>query len=82
MKKCTIFGSLCDPSDVWGYSIFGEECEKEDILVLLHQGAYTFSGAWRFIKPGAPYVVIDKNNDLKLVKKEETFEDRYSGCEF
>jgi diaminopimelate decarboxylase len=81
MKKCTVFGSLCDPSDIWGYSVFGEGCEKEDILVLLHQGAYTFSGAWRFIKPGAPYVVIDKNNDLKLVKKEETFEDRYSGCE-
>lgn len=75
--------NLTNPSfELKKYTIFGNCPEKEDILVLLHQGSYTFSGAWRFIKSGAPYIIIDKDNNLKLIKKQETFEDRYSGCEF
>ena len=80
LKKQTIYGPLCDPSDLWGYSYYGTDLQVGDILAVLHQGAYTFSFAWRFIKPISPYVVMDEEN-IKLGKKEESFEDRYGGCD-
>ena len=74
-----IYGSLCDPSDIWGYSYFGDSLRKGDVLAILHQGAYTFSCSWRFIKPTPPYVVLSKE-ELSLGKKQEAFYDRYAGC--
>jgi diaminopimelate decarboxylase len=79
IRKKTIFGPLCDPSDLWGYSYYGDKIRKGDILAVLHQGAYTFSVAWRFIKPNAKYTVISGER-IFLAKKEETFKERYSGC--
>ena len=79
LKRKTIYGPLCDPSDFWGYSYFGKEIKKGDILAVLHQGAYTFSCCWRFIKPTARYVVFDKKG-LFLGKERETFEERYTSC--
>ena len=78
-RKKTIYGPLCDPSDLWGYSYYGESIKKGDVLAVLHQGAYTFSNSWRFIKPIAKYVAL-KDKKLILAKKEESFKDRYSGC--
>jgi diaminopimelate decarboxylase len=79
--KRTIFGPLCDPHDLVGYSHYGEELQEGDVIAVLHQGAYTFSTAWRFIKPVPPYVAWDGEN-LFVAKKRERFEDRYSGCVF
>lgn len=81
LKKKIIYGSLCKANDLWGYSFFGKDCVKDDLLIVLMQGSYTFSRAWRFIKENAPYVVIS-DGKLKLVKEKERFEDRYSGCKF
>jgi len=80
-NKKTIYGPLCDPSDLWGYSYYGNGIKKGDVLCVLHQGAYTFSCAWRFIKPIAKYVVIDGKR-IFIGKKEESFSERYSGCMF
>jgi diaminopimelate decarboxylase len=77
-----IYGPLCDPSDLWGYSFFGDTLRKGDVIAVLHQGSYTFSCAWRFIKPTAKYVILTKEKELKIGKREESFDDRYSGCEF
>lgn len=79
LKRCTIYGPLCDPYDLWGYSYFGDGLQEGDKLAVLHQGAYTFSCAWRFIRPVAPYVMLSAG-ELKLVKGVETFEQRYAGC--
>lgn len=81
LKRKVIYGALCDPSDLWGYSYYGKDIKKGDILAVLHQGAYTFCCAWRFIKPIAPYIVDDCGK-LFVGKKMETFEQRYGGCEF
>ncbi|MCM2325617.1 MAG: hypothetical protein NDI94_04085, partial [Candidatus Woesearchaeota archaeon] len=51
LRRKTIYGPLCDPSDLWGYSYYGDGIKKGDVLCVLHQGAYTFSVSWRFIKP-------------------------------
>jgi len=76
-----INGPLCDPSDHWGNWYFGEKLTKGDIVAVMNQGAYTFSTAWRWQRPISKYVSFN-NSNLKLVKSEETFEERYSGCKF
>lgn len=79
IKRKIIYGPLCDPSDLWGYSYYGNGIKKGDVLAVLHQGAYTFCCAWRFIKPIPPYAVMD-GKKLFIGKEQETFEQRYSGC--
>ncbi len=81
IQRANIFGPMCDPHDHWGYSYFGEKCKKNDILAVMHQGAYTFSTAWRWQRPIAAYVSFSGKN-LELVKREENFEERYAGCKF
>lgn len=80
-RKRTIFGPLCDPHDLVGYSHYGEELQEGDVIAVLHQGAYSFSTAWRFIKPVPPYVAWD-GEKLFVAKQRERFEDRYHGCVF
>jgi diaminopimelate decarboxylase len=77
IRKENIYGSLCEPSDIWGYRYYGEQAQPGDIMAILNQGAYTFSFSQRFIKPGAPYIVITKDNKLVVARKRESFEDRY-----
>ncbi len=50
-RRFNIFGSLCTPHDVWGYSYFGESISMGDILLIPTQGAYTYSLRQDFIKP-------------------------------
>jgi len=76
-----INGPLCDPSDHWGSWYFGEKLRKGDIVAVLNQGAYTFATAWRWQRPIPKYVSFKKDK-LRLVKDEETFEQRFIGCRF
>jgi len=55
---CMVYGSLCTPHDVWGYSYFGDGIERGDILLVPTQGAYTYSLRQRFIKPLPKFVKI------------------------
>ena len=55
--RCRVLGSLCTPHDVWGYSFHGKEIKPGDILLIPHQGAYTYSLRQEFIKP-LPKVVL------------------------
>jgi len=80
LNKFKIYGSLCAPYDMWGFRYYGTKIERGDILIILNQGAYTFSFAQRFIKPVAPYIVLTKNNKLIRIKERERFKDRYRGC--
>jgi diaminopimelate decarboxylase len=58
-RNCYIFGSLCTPHDVWGYSYFGDKIEPGDILMIPCQGAYTYSLRQPFIKPLAPVFPLE-----------------------
>ncbi len=80
-RKATIYGPLCDPEDHWGFSYFGDPCQKGDILAVMNQGAYTFSTAWRWQRPTAAYAAFSGNR-ITLAKQEETFDQRYAGCRF
>jgi diaminopimelate decarboxylase len=81
LKRKIIYGPLCTPNDLWGYSYFGKSISNGDTLLVLQQGSYNFSRAWRFLKETAPYVVIKKGKVI-LAKEREKFEERYSGCKF
>ena len=50
-RECLVAGSLCTPHDLWGYSYFGEDIQRGDILLIPNQGAYTYSLRQEFIKP-------------------------------
>lgn len=50
-RPCYVLGSLCTPHDVWGYSFFGAGIAPGDVLLIPHQGAYTYSLRQHFIKP-------------------------------
>lgn len=47
----TLYGSLCTPQDIWGYSVYATSMKENDILVIPHQGAYIYTYAQNFIKP-------------------------------
>jgi diaminopimelate decarboxylase len=49
--ECAIYGSLCTPHDIWGYSYFGDGIERGDLLLIPTQGAYTYCLRQHFIKP-------------------------------
>jgi diaminopimelate decarboxylase len=55
-NQCHILGCLCTPHDVWGYSYWGSEIGRGDVLLIPMQGAYTYSLRQNFIK-GLPEFV-------------------------
>ncbi len=58
-RRAKIFGSLCTPYDIWGYSVFGDDIRVGDVLVVPDQGAYTYSLRQSFIKPRARVIRYD-----------------------
>lgn len=78
-RRAMICGPLCDPDDHWGYAYYGDPCRPGDVLAVLHQGAYSFSTAWRWQRPIAPYIAFAGERLLE-VKAAETFDQRYAGC--
>jgi len=56
-QSCNIYGSLCTPHDIWGFSYWGSDINVGDILMIPMQGAYTYSLRQNFIKP-LPKVVV------------------------
>ncbi len=49
-KKCTIYGSLCMPQDLFGYYYYGACINEDDVLLVPYQGHLTYSLAQNFIK--------------------------------
>jgi diaminopimelate decarboxylase len=66
-KLCYIFGSLCTPHDVWGYSYFGNDIAPGDVLLVPFQGAYTYSLRQRFIKPIPASVLLRTDGSHEVV---------------
>ncbi|MBP9854576.1 MAG: alanine racemase [Candidatus Omnitrophica bacterium] len=67
-KSCMIFGSLCTPHDIWGYNYFGKTIEKDDVLMIPTQGAYTYSLRQEFIK-NLPQEVIINDSGTRIWKE-------------
>ncbi|MBN1586059.1 MAG: alanine racemase [Candidatus Omnitrophica bacterium] len=78
-QRCTVYGSLCTPHDVWGYSYYGTGIQEGDILALLYQGAYVQTLQQRFIKPVAAAAMLCSDGSYELLSSRESFEDRFAG---
>lgn len=76
-QRCRVYGSLCTPHDLWGYTYYGTSLAIGDLLFLPAQGAYVQTLAQRFIKPICQTVVADADGALRLAEPAETFTDRY-----
>ncbi len=72
--RVRVFGSLCTPHDIWGYSVFGEDVRVGDVVIVPDQGAYTFSLSQSFIKPKAR-VIQYGGESLREVEEEECLKD-------
>ena len=53
-RHMTVLGNLCTTWDVWGYSVYADQINEGDVLVVPNQGAMTYSLAQNFINPIAP----------------------------
>ncbi len=58
---CHVFGSLCTPHDIWGFSYLGTDIREGDVLMVPTQGAYTYSLRQHFIKALPRVAVVDEN---------------------
>ncbi|MDA0336406.1 MAG: alanine racemase [bacterium] len=72
-----VYGSLCTPHDVWGYTCYAEDLQVGDILALPAQGSYVQTLQQAFIKPIAATVVEHADGRLQRVVEEESFTGRY-----
>ncbi len=69
-NACYIFGSLCTPHDVWGYTFHGRDISVGDVLLVPDQGAYTYSLRQEFIKPVPEVVVLQEDRRTAEIIKE------------
>lgn len=52
--ECNLWGNLCTTWDIWGYRCYAEKLQEDDIIVVLNQGALTYSLAQNFINAIPP----------------------------
>ena len=74
---CRVYGSLCTPHDLWGFTCYGRGLAVGDVLLLPAQGAYVQTLAQRFIKPVCQTVYLDSDGAVSRVQATETLADRY-----
>jgi len=76
-QKIRVYGSLCTPHDLWGFTCYAEKMEIGDILILPAQGSYVQTLSQRFIKPLCQTLYCDAEGITTRVTDAEQFEDRY-----
>ncbi|MDA0748104.1 MAG: alanine racemase, partial [bacterium] len=72
-----VYGSLCTPHDLWGYTCYGSTLLPGDVLLLPAQGSYVQTLAQRFIKPICQTVFLSTSGETHVAEPAETFLDRY-----
>lgn len=73
----SIVGPVCESSDVFAKNI-NLYSHTGDILAILDTGAYGFTMSSNYnTRPRPAEVLIDSNNQIKLIRRKETIEDLY-----
>lgn len=54
-----VYGSLCDPKDLWGYYSYSKKFLEGDVLAIPYQGAYRYTLAQNFIRPIPPVYPLE-----------------------
>ncbi len=74
-EKVTVAGKCCESGDLIGKDMLLPKASAGDYLMVFSTGAYNYSMASNYNRiPRLPVVMVDKNED-KLVVKRETYED-------
>ncbi len=76
-RRTSVYGSLCTPHDLWGYTCYASDIREGDVLVVPAQGAYVQTLAQRFIKPICQTIGLNSQGDLRRINEEESVDDRY-----
>jgi len=88
-KSYKVAGPLCDSGDVYfdlergtrlpSYRLLPEETGVGDVLALLNAGAYTLDQASQYNgRPIPAVVMITTSNEVKVIRRRETYEDLFS----
>lgn len=77
-KMYTVVGYICE-TDTFGSDRKLNEVREKDILVLRNAGAYAFSMASNYNSRLRPAEVLVINNEAKLIREQESFEDLLKG---
>ena len=71
-----IVGTLCENNDWFARDRLLPECQENDIFIIHDTGAHSHSMGFQYNgKLRAPEVLFTKNNELKLIRRREKFED-------
>ena len=75
-KICNVVGTLCENNDWFAKNRLLTICDINDIFIIHDTGAHSHSMGFQYNgKLRAPEVLFTKNNELKLIRRREKFED-------
>jgi diaminopimelate decarboxylase len=77
-KMYTVVGYICE-TDTFGADRKMNEVQEGDILAIRNAGAYCYSMASNYNSRLRPAEVLVINNEAKLIREAETFEDLLKG---
>ena len=78
LKTYNVVGNICE-TDTFAWDRELNEVRPNDILMFNNAGAYGFEMSSRFNSRSRPAEVLIKDNQLKLIRRRETFDDIMGG---
>jgi diaminopimelate decarboxylase len=81
LKTYNVVGNICE-TDTFAWDRELNEVRPNDLLVFNNAGAYGFEMSSRFNSRSRPAEVLIKDNQLKLIRRRETFDDIIEGVVF
>jgi diaminopimelate decarboxylase len=81
IKTYNVVGNICE-TDTFAWDRELNEVRPNDLLVFNNAGAYGFEMSSRFNSRSRPAEVLIKDNQLKLIRRRETFDDIIEGVVF
>jgi len=81
LKTYNVVGNICE-TDTFAWDRELNEVRPNDILMFNNAGAYGFEMSSRFNSRSRPAEVLVKDDQLKLIRRRETFDDIIEGVVF
>lgn len=60
VSNCRLYGSLCDPRDLFGELCYSSKMKEDDVILVTNQGAYAYTLSQNFIKEIPPAYLLKK----------------------
>ena len=77
-----ITGRICENTDRLAVDRSFPDIKEDDLVCVMDTGAYGFSMAHQFCnRPRPAEILLTEKNEVKLIRKRETIEDMYKGCD-